>query len=559
MNIRLSNLLITGLCVLMSGLFIAAFWLNRSQYTASISSVEASYNTLLKQQEKNLHDGIVQQEKEQFAHHKTHRELVVDLFIIRDDRVVPACTRGLLERVSKKAAYEAFLQGIARLPDHDALPYFQTAAKQSFESPDELYRKVGAYFNMLELNSTIQTVCCILALLDRQDVRLPESQILFFNNLLQEQVQDLEQIKARTSNLWETAYRIDQQLLRKKGAYRAAINGKILSVNEEGLALLYTPNIEATPPIQLTNSIPSSMHEEIIPGQVAFIPDEQIEEAKRTLHKQYHTGNGILGLMIVLGCGLAGGMFVSARRQSELDTMKTEFIATVSHELRTPLSLIRLHAETLHHGRIPADKIDDYHQTILTEAERLSGIVNNVLDFSRMERGKLQIHPEPTDLSALCERIAGSFQGRLQQNGFVLEKQIHPDISATVDPLAFSQIIFNLLDNAIKYSDGEKCIRIELERSDGWIILHVFDRGIGIPDKLKKHIFDDFVRSDDPKVTARRGSGIGLSVARRLVEQMNGTIQVEDHDPVGSVFIVSVPPASSRQRSRQDGGDTIEE
>ncbi len=540
MNTRLPRVLTTGLLALMAGLFVTTFLLNRSQYTASISSAEASHSTLLKQQAKNLRDNIARQEEQQFAFYGTSQALDAELFLVLDDRVVPACTAGLLEYVSEQTADEAFQQGIARLPNHEALPFFEMAAKRPILTPGDLYQTLGAYFNMLELDSNIQTVCCILALLDRSDIPLPKSQIVFFNNLLQEQAENLEQIKARTGNLWETAYTIDQKLVRRKGVYRATIDEKTLSVAEGGLALLYTPNINPTPPLQLTNAIPDALHEEIIPGFIAFIPTSAIEDAKRTIHKQYRTGNGILVLMFLLGSGLVGGMIISARRQRELDAMKTEFIATVSHELRTPLSLIRLHAETLHHGRIPNDKIDDYHQTILTEAERLSGIVNNVLDFSRMERNTLQIHPEPTELSALCENIADSFQGRLHQDGFELEKKINPDIGAMVDPLAFSQIVFNLLDNALKYSDGEKSIRIELEQSNDQIILRVADQGIGIPDKLKKHIFDDFVRSDDPKVTARRGSGIGLSVARQLAEKMNGNIEVMNNEPHGSIFTVNL-------------------
>ena len=121
---------------------------------------------------------------------------------------------------------------------------------------------------------------------------------------------------------------------------------------------------------------------------------------------------------------------------------------------------------------------------------------------------------------------------------FAEKRDIKTAIMGIVDPLAYSQIVFNLLDNAIKYSDGSKTIRIRLDVSNGWNILSVTDEGIGIPDKLKKCIFDEFVRSDDSKVTARRGSGIGLSVAQRFAKRMGGTIEVADNQPKGSVFTV---------------------
>ncbi|MCF7817738.1 MAG: HAMP domain-containing histidine kinase [Kiritimatiellales bacterium] len=540
MNVRLPRLLYAGLLALVAGLFVVTFLLNRNQYEASISSVESSFNAALDQQAKILRDEIAQQEENWFAHHQTTTELDADLFIVMRNSVVPSCIAGLLATVPAQEADKAFKQGIATLPNPDALPFFEQAAKRVVETPDDLYRKISAYFNMLELDNKVQTVCCILTLLDLSNVSLPESQTAFFNTLLEEQVPDLGIIKARTSSLWKTARRIDQKLKRQKGAYRAVIDGQTLSVNENGLALLYSPDIQATPPILVTNAVPEGLHEEIVPGWMAYIPGAVIAESKQKIRKQYRTGNAILALMIVLGGLLGGGIAITSKRQRELNAMKTEFIATVSHELRTPLSLIRLHAESLCHERIPPEKIGQYHRTILTETERLSGIVNNVLDFSRMERNKLQIHLESTDLSVLCEHILDSFHFRLEQDGFALERQIAPGIVTHADPLAFSQIVFNLLDNAIKYSDEEKRIRIELERSAGQIILRISDWGIGIPDKLKKRIFDDFVRSDDSKVTARRGSGIGLSVARRLAGEMGGAIEVADNQPKGSVFTATV-------------------
>ncbi|MEN7974010.1 MAG: HAMP domain-containing sensor histidine kinase, partial [Verrucomicrobiota bacterium] len=415
------------------------------------------------------------------------------------------------------------------------------------DTPNDLYKKVGALFNMLELKHEVQTVCCILTLLDHPNVSLTESQKQFFRELLDEQVPNLEKVKKRLAELRQTAEVIDHKLKRKSGAYRVAIADKTLSVREDGLALLYSPEIQTSPSVLLANSSPPGMHAEIIPELFIFIPDAEIDKAKQTIHQQYRTGNMILALMVVLGGVLGGGIFIAVHRQRELDAMKTNFIATVSHELRTPLSLIRLHAETLHHGRVSEDKVHDYHQTILTESERLSGIVNNVLDFSRIERNKLQLHIESTDISALCKQIAESFRFRLEKDGFELEKQIQPGIVVPADPLAVSQILFNLMDNAIKYSDGEKSIRLELERSGDQAILRVADRGIGIPDKLKKHIFDEFVRSNDSKASARRGSGIGLSVARRLAEEMGASIEVVDNKPTGTIFTVSLAGGSTNE------------
>lgn len=542
MQRRLPRLLTAGLILLMAGLFVAAFRLNRNNYRASIGTVDTSFVQLLEQQAEGLREEIKKQEAGLFSKLESDAlsEPDADLFIVRDNRVVPGCIAGLLKTVPEAEADTAFEKGLAAPPGQTSLSHFQIAARRKVSTPDDLYRKTAALFNVLELERNTRTICSILALLNQTDPALTESQRRFFRSMLEEQVPDLSGIEERASILWETATAIDRNLTRRKGAYRAESNGKMLSVREDGFTVLYSPDIEATAPVILTQEDGQGRHEQIIPGLFASIPSQTVDEAKASIGKQYRTGNIFLALMALLGTTLTIGLFAAAKRQRQLDATRTQFIATVSHELRTPLSLIRLHAETLKHGRVPDEKITDYHQTILTEAERLTGIVNNVLDFSRMERDNLKINSEPTDLSALTERIAYSFHDRLEQEGFELERQMESGITGLVDPLAYSQIVFNLLDNAIKYSDGGKTIRIELDVSDGWNILRVADQGIGIPDKLKKHIFEEFVRSDDSKVTARRGSGIGLSVAQRLAEKMDGTIEVTDNQPKGSVFTVKL-------------------
>ena len=543
-SFRVRQLLNGGLLLLMVGLFTTAFVLNWNQYAASLSAVEISLEQSLKQQSKHLRQEIEKKESELFSFHGSNgvegNEQATNLFMVLNDRVVPACTVGLLETTPDKEADSALAKGIDLFPSQEALPFFRIASKRKVKTSGDLYRKLGTLFNMLELEADTRTVCCILTLLDLDNPALTPSQSAFFRSMLEEQIPALENIKETLSRFWETAETIDRKLMRQKGAYRVVIDGATLSIQEDGLALLYSPAVQATAPVVLSHKVPDGLFKQIIPGLFASIPNRVIEQAKARIRNQYWTGNAILAFMLLISAGLAVGLFAASKRQRELDAMKTEFIATVSHELRTPLSLIRLHAETLHHGRVPEYKINDYHQTILTESERLSGIVNNVLDFSRMERGKMQINLEPTDLSEVTERIVESFRYRLEKESFELERKIKPDVVASADALAYSQILFNLIDNAIKYSDAEKHIRIELESADGWTILRVSDHGIGIPDQLKKKIFDDFVRSDDRKVTARRGSGIGLSVARRLTEEMNGTIEVEDNEPTGSVFTVKL-------------------
>ena len=536
-------LLNTGLIVLMAVLFVVSFQLNRNNYFASLGTVETSLAQQLEQQVDSLRKDIEQQEVELFSRFGNSNLPEVsarepDLFWVFENRVVPACTTLLLETASTIEANEAFQKGLETQPKASALPWFKTAAKLEANTPADLYRKIGALFNMLELEPDIETVYCILALLNQTDPAVTDSQKLFFNNLLKDQVSDLENIEKRLKELQKTAEAINQRLTRKEGFYREAFNNQTLTIRENGLALLYKPGLFATAPIELSNTKTANLHTEIIPGHYAVISNTVITDAKSKIIKQYKTGNTIFSLMLLLGTLLSFGLFAASKRQRKLDAARTQFIATVSHELRTPLSLIRLHAETLTHGRISDDKVANYHQTILTEAERLTGIVNNVLDFSRIERDKLQLHLERTDLTTLLNQTADSFFNRLEQEKITLERKIADGAIANIDPIALSQIVFNLLDNAIKYSGTAKTIQIRLEVSKDWNILSIADQGIGIPNQLKPHIFDEFVRSNDREVSARRGSGIGLNVARRLAEMMNGTIEVTDNEPAGSIFTV---------------------
>ncbi len=556
MNARLSRPPYTALLtLLMAGLFISVYLLNREQYIASCNNIGASFDYTLKHLAGNLAEDLERQEMQYFTLTGDDRLLKASFFFVSESQVVPACVSNLLTHLPNAVAEQAYQEGIQALPDKTALPHFKLAVKLKADTHERLYQKISSHFNVLELDYDIETVCCILSLINRTDGLLTQPQSTFFRSMLEEQVQNLEEIQHRLSSLYLRAEEISQILNLQKGSFRVPFQEQVLSIRNDGLALLYTPRLRESPPYEIMTK-PEGLHRTIVPGYYLTVPDAIIADQMEKIRKRHRNNMAIWGLMALLGSILIFGMIASTTRLRNLDAMRTEFIATVSHELRTPLSLIRLHAETLSHGRVPNGKVETYHQTILTEAERLTGIVNNVLDFSRMERDKLKLHLEPTDLSALTEHIAETFHERLQQEGIALERNIAAGVAGAVDPIAYSQVVFNLLDNAIKYSNGTKTIQIELDVSNGWNILRVVDQGIGISDKLKKRVFKEFVRSDDRRVTARRGSGIGLSVAKRLVEKMNGTIEVADNQPNGSIFTVRVPPASSGLQGRQDGGDT---
>lgn len=526
-----------GLAVLIALLIAAAFLLNLRHCRTATDGAELAALKSLDQRRAHLLRKMEDKEERGFALIDTPKAFEANLFKIDQQHFLPAHLAGITNHdVPEETASLAFQKGVSLLPSTNAVPYFVTASRALADENADMYQKISAMLNLIEFEQDPRLAAQVLIFLELPTARLSEAQINFFRSMLQDSFPNLNEIESRQHELLELGEQLRKTVNIRKGAFRTRVDDLILSVRDDEYGLLYAPDFD----LGETTAAPSGLSRELFQGAHITAPQEALDQEKLQITQQFHMAN-----LILFSCALPAALLLCAlaatlNRLRKLDAVRTEFIATVSHELRTPLSLIRLHAETLKHGRLPKDKIAGYHQIILTEAERLTGMVNNVLDFSRMERDQLQIHPEPTDLSNLVHQTADSFEDRLAHEGMVLERGIEDGIEAVVDPLAYSQIVFNLLDNAVKYSGGSKTVRIGLDVSDGGNTLSVADQGIGIPDKLKPRIFDDFVRSNDRNVSARRGSGIGLSVARKLTQMMNGTIQVADNEPDGSVFTVRI-------------------
>lgn len=257
-----------------------------------------------------------------------------------------------------------------------------------------------------------------------------------------------------------------------------------------------------------------------------------------------------LGALSVL---LGGGILLTYRnvtREVALAKLKSDFVSNVSHELRTPLSLIRLYAETLELGRLPnTDKQHEYHQIIRKESERLTALINNILDFSRIEAGRKEYEFRETDLADLVRSTLDSYRFQIEQNGFQLEQRIDNDIPRVeVDREAIARSLVNLVNNAVKYSSDDKFLGVSLSRSNGSVKLEVADHGIGIPPHEQHKIFEKFYRVGDPLVHNTKGSGLGLSLVRHIVHAHGGDIAVESAPGHGSKFIITLPVQSSTHR-----------
>jgi signal transduction histidine kinase len=250
---------------------------------------------------------------------------------------------------------------------------------------------------------------------------------------------------------------------------------------------------------------------------------------------------------LMLGAGLYL-VYSNVRREIHLSRLKSDFVANVSHELKTPLALVRLFAETLELGRVPSEeKAKQYYRVINKESQRLTQLINNILDFSRIEAGRKEYRFVPASVGRIVNDVVDSYRFHIEQQGFDLQVRVADDLpEVQADPEALGQAVLNLLNNAIKYSKDSKSITVEARRDDGRVVVSVTDLGIGIPKGEHKKIFEKFYRGEDSLVHETKGSGLGLPLVRHIMEAHGGSVEVESSPGRGSTFSLVVPVAGSK-------------
>ena len=253
-------------------------------------------------------------------------------------------------------------------------------------------------------------------------------------------------------------------------------------------------------------------------------------------------------IALALAAILAGGYLVAAdtRRQLDLARKKTDFVSNVSHELKTPLTSIRMFAELLADNRVSdLEKRSRYLRIIAGESERLTRLVNNVLDFARLEKKHKTYDMRPTDLIPLVDRVCESESVRLQEAGFRVGFSCElASCPVRCDADAIAQVLVNLLSNAEKYSDGSKEVDVAVEAEKGppsFARISFLDRGVGVRPGLEEKIFEAFYRADDSLASGVQGSGLGLTLAHRIARDHGGDITCRRRSGGGSIFILSLP------------------
>jgi signal transduction histidine kinase len=250
-------------------------------------------------------------------------------------------------------------------------------------------------------------------------------------------------------------------------------------------------------------------------------------------------------MMAMLAGVMAIGVFYVARaaaREVRLAELKSNFVSSVSHDLKTPLALIQLFAETLELGRLKStERANEYYRIINSEARKLTRLINNLLDFSKIEAGLRLYRLEPVNLADLTRGVLDSLESQFQHNQFSVATRLAPDVPVLIDQEAAVQALENLLSNAMKYSPEHREILIEVDRLDQYGVVRVRDRGIGIPTRLQRKIFNKFFRIQTDAGSGPQGTGLGLAIVDHVMRGHRGFVRVDSEPGRGSTFTLHFP------------------
>jgi signal transduction histidine kinase len=256
------------------------------------------------------------------------------------------------------------------------------------------------------------------------------------------------------------------------------------------------------------------------------------------------------GVVLLLGLGalaLGGAFFLarSASREAELSALKVDFVSRVSHELKTPLALIRMYGETLARGRAKdAEQTSHFGGIVAREADRLTHMIERILDFSRQGAGTLSYRKELLDLGDLAAGVVENYRPHLAQHGCQVAVDLAEGLEVEVDRDAMARTLVNLVENAAKYTPrdrAERTIEVGLTRDDGHAVLEVRDRGVGVPRDEATKIFDPFYRGSN--VGEVRGAGLGLSLVQHFVRAHDGTVEALQRAGGGTTLRLRLPLA----------------
>ena len=253
------------------------------------------------------------------------------------------------------------------------------------------------------------------------------------------------------------------------------------------------------------------------------------EELKQKVERQRRLEIGMVGFSALVAIAGVAIVVIASVKERHLAALKSDFVANVSHELKTPLSLVRMFGEMLLDGRVPSDdKRRQYLQIIVSESERLTALIENVLDFAKVERGKAGYEFSRAQLDEVVTRAVEIYRYRAEREGMVVSLRVAEGLPpSSLDARAIELAVINLLDNAFKYAKDGGRVDVDVERAGRSVRVRVSDRGPGIDREDRHRIFERFVRGRHAAGEARvRGSGIGLALVKHIAESHGGSVRV---------------------------------
>jgi signal transduction histidine kinase len=260
------------------------------------------------------------------------------------------------------------------------------------------------------------------------------------------------------------------------------------------------------------------------------------EQQKRGEYKYIGEGSAFLLLILV------GALFVyrAVRRQFRLQQQQQNFVMAITHELKTPIAVARLNLETMQKHQLEEEKKKKLVQITLQETMRLDTLINNILISSQLEGNAYRVAKEELDFSELVKDVVRNFKNRYPDR--TLETVIQDEIDMQGDTTLLKLLLSNLLENANKYSPKDKPVSLALTAGD-LIRLEIRDEGAGIPEEEKKEVFEKFYRLGNEQTRKTQGTGLGLYICRKIVQDHKGEILIKDNQPSGSKFIVQFSAA----------------
>jgi signal transduction histidine kinase len=309
-----------------------------------------------------------------------------------------------------------------------------------------------------------------------------------------------------------------------------------------------TPTVAGTGGPTAKDSLLLSYRQFPLPWKL-FATQPELDELRQTAGRENFLYGALLAFIVILM--LLGAFFLGRdiSREAETTRLKTEFVHNISHELKTPLTLIRLYGETLlRKENLTGEQRRESYEIITKESERLSHLINNVLDFSRIDMGRKEFSFTKGSLSRVVQETLDSYRYHLEKKGFEVQEEIAPDLpEMNFDREAVASALINLLSNALKFSPDRKEVAVRLFRKNGLAVIQVEDKGIGISREDLGGIFKRFYRAKNSLVSETRGSGLGLTLVKHTAEAHGGTVEVESEPGKGSVFSIILPVAGPKQ------------